>query len=214
MTSPLVGVALIVGVGVVAFLLRRSRGERDESVTLPEPVATPEHELVASERDDPDEDEADDLHVALSSEGLAFAPHGRGVLIAPQRHFRGAGADAGSGGSLGGETPEQHPILLSPGDLIAVRVVRGAPDLDPWRLETLGRDRDLVVWPFETRDAAEAARTLLDQRIVRPVLDADGEPVPVTDADFEAAQDELERTLNELNAELPDDDDPPGGSRQ
>lgn len=216
MTSPLVGVALIVGVGVVAFLLRRARGARDESVTLPEPVATPEHERAESGPDDPDEDEADDLHVALSSEGLAFAPQGRGVLIAPQRHFHGAspGADPGSGGSPSGETPEQHPVLLSPGDLIAVRVVRGAPDLDPWRLETLGRDRDLVVWPFETRDAAEAARTLLDQRIVRPVMDEDGEPVPVTDGDFETAQDELERTLNELNAELPDDDDPTGGSRR
>ena len=213
MTSPLVGVGLIVGVGVVAFLLRRARGARDESVTLPEPMAAPAHEPVEPEPADSDDDE-DDLHVALSSDGLAFAPQGRGVLIAPQRHFRGAppGADAVSGGSAGDQGPEQHPILLSPGDLIAVRVVRGSPDLDPWRLETLGRDRDLVVWPFETHDAAEAARTLLDQRIARSAVDADGEPVPVTDADFEAAQDELERTLNELNAGLPDDHDPAGGS--
>ena len=46
-----------------------------------------------------------------------------------------------------GDTPEHHvPVMMKPGDLIAARVRRGAPDLDPWRLETLGRDRDLTAW--------------------------------------------------------------------
>jgi hypothetical protein len=216
MTSPLVGVVLIVVVGVVAFVLRRSLGSRDESVSLPATDVEPGPAHDAGVPVEPDDDEEDDgLHLALTSDGLAFAPQGRGVLIAPQRHFhrapRGA-ADDGSGAPPAGESEQQHPILLSPGDLVAARVVRGSPDLDPWRLETLGRDRDLAVWPFETRDAAEAAHALLDQRIVRPVMDAGGEPVPVGDADFEEAQDALERTLSELNADLPDDDDPAGGS--
>jgi hypothetical protein len=212
MTSPLIGVGLIVVVGALAFVLRRSRGSRDETVVLPATPDAPEETLEPAriEPRDGEDDDAETEHVALTSDGLAFAPHGHGVLIAPQRLFH---TRPGSAGSLPGvETSDlQRPVPLSPGDLVAVRVVRGSPDLDPWRLETLGRDRDLVVWPFETRDAAEAARALLEQRIVRAARDADGEPVVVTDHDFESAQDELERTLNELNADLPDEHDPATG---
>jgi hypothetical protein len=63
------------------------------------------------------------------------------------------------------ESDLQPPIQLSPGDLIAARVVRGSAGLAPWRLQTLGRDRDLVVWPFETEDAAEAAHAELEQAL-------------------------------------------------
>lgn len=212
MTLPLVGVGLIVAVGVVAFVLRRAMGSRDERVAMPESAAeAPGDAAHDAEAASEPEDGDDAPLIALSSDGHAFTPQGRGVLIAPQRHFHGtraAGDDVPPPPFESEPTDPQPPVLLSPGDLVAARVVRGAPDLDPWRLETLGRDRDLVVWPFETRDAAEAAHALLDQRIVRPVRDADGEPIPVTDADFETAQDELERTMNELSADLPDDDDP------
>jgi hypothetical protein len=211
MTSPLVGVGLVALVGVLAFVLRRTRGASDERVVMPEttmeiPGDTANVANAGGELDDED----DTPFIALSSDGHAFTPQGRGVLIAPQRHFRGtrpAGGDATRSPFEMEVADPQPPVLLSPGDLVAARVVRGSADLDPWRLETLGRDRDLVVWPFETRDAAEAAHTLLDQRIVRPMTDPDGEPVQVTDADFETAQDELERTLNELNTGLPEDDD-------
>ncbi|MFI5372523.1 MAG: hypothetical protein ACHQ52_13270 [Candidatus Eisenbacteria bacterium] len=217
MTSPWIGVIGVVAVGVVAMMLRRSRGG-DEQVTMPpaaaemdEPPMSGSDAPVMATGADEDTDEADAEHLALTSDGLAFAPHGHGVVIAPQTHFRRpTGDDAGTMRSGGEEANPQPPVFLSPGDLIAARVVRGSPDLDPWRLETLGRDRDLVVWAFETRDAADAAHALLERRAVRPARDADGEPIVVGDEDFDAAQAELERTLHELSAELPDDDEPAG----
>jgi len=102
------------------------------------------------------------------------------------------------------QTPEQRvSIVLQVGDLIGTRVVRGAPDVDPWRLETLGRDRDLTEWSFETEEGARAAQETLERLVVRPQFDAEGEPVPVGDEDFWVAEQERMRTLAEI--ELPDE---------
>jgi hypothetical protein len=216
-TSPLVGVVVIVVVGFLAVMLRRGRGERDEQVTMPadtEHDGTPTDEGDATsvsgpDDEDDDEDEIDAEKVALSSDGHAFAPHQHGVVIAPQRHFR-TSRQAGDDGSrmipAAADEDIQPPIHLARGDLIAARVVKGSPDLAPWRLETLGRDRDLVVWPFETEDGAHAAEALLHRRIVRPPLDRDGDPIPVTDEDFEQAQAELEAAMHALENPTEDDE--------
>jgi hypothetical protein len=88
-----------------------------------------------------------------------------------------------TGGRLASCRPRE---MISAGDLVGIRVHRGAPDHDPWRLEALGRDGEYRAWRFETRDAAEAA-ALIVQPIVRPRRDADGEPQPIADAEFTEA---------------------------
>ncbi len=222
MTSPLIGVGVIVVVGVLAMLLRRGRDASDamtRPTTFEEIEEAPLPEPGAAEAGDDDEDDADAIDaekVALSSDGHAFAPHRHGVVIAPQRHFSTARPSGDDGSRMlpaASEEDIQPPIHLAKGDLIAARVVKGSPDLAPWRLETLGRDRDLVVWPFETEDAANAAYTLLDRRVVQPPRDRDGDPLPVTDEDFEQAQAELEAAMHALDNPTEDDEiqHPPGG---
>jgi hypothetical protein len=226
MTSPLLGVGVIVVVGIVAVMLRRNREASDEQIRMrpaEEPDEAPlgmpdaepaEAELEGDEADE-EEDAIDAVKVALSSDGHAFAPHRHGVVIAPQRHFR-TSRQAGDDGSrmipAAHDEDIQPPIHLAKGDLIAARVVKGSPDLAPWRLETLGRDRDLVVWPFETEDAAHAACELLAARVVRAPADRDGDPVEITDEDFEQAQAELEAALHALENPTADDEiqHPPG----
>jgi hypothetical protein len=225
-------------IALFAWILRRASEDRDAIVPPPaaaggagRPEAKPGR--VASEDDvedvedveDDDGDEGDVAagEIAITSDGLAFVPRPHSVLITTAsevqrraaRHARRRPAEAGEEAPspwLDAPAEDHRPtIQLHPGDLIAVRVARGAPDLDPWRLETLGRDRDLTVWIFEVEEAAEAARELLARRIVRPPLDEAGEPIPVGDEDFWAAERDLERTLQELDA--PDEPDDRGPRR-
>jgi len=102
--------------------------------------------------------------------------------------------------------PGRH---LHPGDFTAARIVRGAPNLDPWRLETLGRDGELAVYEFETREAAQAAFTMLDhQHVLHRPLDERGRPLPSNPGDFEEAWLRWERTHRELALGERDPDDP------
>ena len=89
---------------------------------------------------------------------------------------------------------------INVGDLIGARVKRGAPDLDPWRLEAVGRDQDYRAWFFETEEAARAALALLDRRVVRPLKDEDGDTRLLTPADFDAARELDEETERALDA--------------
>ena len=68
--------------------------------------------------------------------------------------------------------PRGMSYELSAGDLVAARVKRGAPDLDPWRLEGLGREHEMVMWSFETEEAARTALGLPEERVVRPRRDS------------------------------------------
>jgi hypothetical protein len=174
--SVLTALATVAAVGVLALFLRRaSGGTRDESIALPPP---PDLEDEALE----DAESAPDA-VAMTSDGWAFVPDGTRVrLIAP------AGPEADAGDILRGPAGAH----LDSGDYAGARVVRGAPDLDPWRLETLGRDGEYLAFAFETEDAARAALALLESRIVSPPLDEDGHPRIPGEADYAAA---LERTL-------------------
>lgn len=198
-------------VAAFAFILRRAASKRD-GTTTPAPVADDSGRSLPPDpvsEDEEDYDESEGM-IAFTSDGLAFVPRPHGVLIAPANkvHAARVGGEDGPGMEAGSSEPHA-PVLLKAGDLIAARVRRGAPDLDPWRLETLGRDRDLTAWIFEVQEAAEAARQLLAQRVVQPPRDEHGDPIPVGDEDFWVAERELEQTLADLDRPDPADDDEP-----
>jgi hypothetical protein len=97
---------------------------------------------------------------------------------------------------------------LGPGDFLAARVRRGAPGVDPWRLEVLRRDRDFCAWSFETEEGARSALDLVERRIVRPPRDEHGDPVEIGAADFEAARREQEEIEAELARSSDEEQDP------
>jgi hypothetical protein len=126
--------------------------------------------------------------VAVDREGLAFVPDGNAVQLIP---------------SEPSHEPGQSVSRLGPGDLIGARVRRGAPDLDPWRLEALGRDDDYRAWFFDAEAAARAALAVLERRVVRPARDEDGEMRIVTEQDYVEARRRDEETERALDT--PDD---------
>jgi len=210
-------IVLVVGIAIVALLVKWF--SRDEHATTA--AADPVDALLA-EVSGADPDTAGEI-VAITSDGWAFVPDGHAVQLIPpesgehdvpvrSEHATGSihGTDpeiqmmAGRGGPVHPRT--QRPMAWKPGerihmgDLIGARVKRGAPDLDPWRLEAIGRDEDYRAWFFETEEAARAALALLERRIVRPMKDAEGDPRILTGADFDAARQLDEETERALDA--------------
>jgi hypothetical protein len=148
------------------------------------------------------EDEGADTMAIVTSDGWMFLPFDGGVELLAVSSPE-ATADAlmarGARGRVVG--------MLSSGDLAAARVVRGSPDPGPWRVEALGRDRNLLTWSFETEDAARSACELLERLVVRIPTGPDGEPEPLTAGDFEEARRVQEQTEQEL-AMMPDSEEP------
>ena len=166
----------VAAVALLGLLLRRmSGGARDESVVPPPEPATADDE-------GDDEDEGDHEAVAVTSDGWAFVPDGGEVHLVPPA------APDPEFGVTGRGSPG---VRLDAGDYVGARVVRGAPGVDPWRLEALGRDGEYVAFAFETEDAARAALELVERRIVQMPCDEDGAPRPPGEADYAAA---LQRT--------------------
>jgi hypothetical protein len=85
--------------------------------------------------------------------------------------------------------------------MIAARVVRGAPGVDPWRLEALGRDYDYSPYAFETEEAARIALALVEERVVRPPRDEHGDAIPVGAEDFAVARRQFDETEQALAME-------------
>lgn len=189
----------LAAVAIIGTLMRRGSGS-DPTVMPPTPRDSSEGlpDLL-----DPDESDDADLG-AVTSDGWAFIPDGREVQLVPPESSdddlpesmgrmsavvvdRNTGAlerDPRRRAAPTGK-PGEH---LDVGDLTGARVVRGAPDVDPWRLEALGREGEYRSWAFETEDGARAALQLLDSRIVRaPVDPVDGLPHPPEDSDYTAA---------------------------
>jgi hypothetical protein len=204
-------------VALFALMLRKMGGQADGGATPASPPETlaDDSPLPPDPIDEDEEDEGPEGMIAVTSDGLAFVPRDHGVLVAPAHRVRAThddSADAPAFSSGDAEAPPQASVMLKPGDLIAARVRRGAPDLDPWRLETLGRDRDLTAWVFEVQEAAEAARDVLQRQVVQPPRDEHGDPIPVGDEDFWVAERELEQTFADLDRpDPPDGDDAPHG---
>jgi hypothetical protein len=208
-------------VGVVAYFMKRGSG--DETI-----ASMPRHPEDRSGPDPDDELEdasgGDDLPfeaLAITSDGLAFMPRAHGVKVLPAADAREVYASLHGGrqpsvrpeqgsydDAADGPMPRGMSFELSAGDLVAARVIRGAPDLDPWRLEGLGREHEMVMWTFETEEAARTALGLLEQRVVRPRRDEDGDPIPVGAEDWLVAERNILETIEQLA--MPDDDEEPG----
>ncbi|MBI5711645.1 MAG: hypothetical protein HZC42_15270 [Candidatus Eisenbacteria bacterium] len=228
MTPAETTILILLGAGAAAWLMRAFSGGRDEQVTSEgraRAAGPGEQELAEA---------AAAETLAVTSEGWAFLPDGDAVHLIPPGDpeetwpvpagheaglepgtnpetqalgGRGAPVNPKTGRRVPGWMPGEHLVA---GDLIAARVVRGAPDHDQWRLEALGRDRDYRAWRFETEEAARTALALLSSRIVRAPRDQDGDAVQVVAADFADAQREAEEIERELATEAGEsgEDDP------
>jgi hypothetical protein len=207
--SPLTtGLLMVIGVALIAWLLRRMSGGAgiDRQLLSGSAPAPPLPEEAAPEPAGPEEEEEDEEEstevAAITSDGLTFVPFDDGVELlipGPPEQMEEHLARRAQGGRAAG--------MLVSGDLIGARVVRGAPGVDPWRLEALGRDQDYLAWAFETEEAARVALDMLARAVVKPPLDADGEPAPPGPAAYEEARHVHEVTLQEL-AMMPEGEEP------
>jgi hypothetical protein len=192
--STLVAAGAIAAVVVVALLLRGIKGN-DDAVTMPLPEdsvsegAAAEPEVLDSE---PDDDWDEDEVVAVTSDGSALLPDRHAVRLVPP-HDEG---EAWKAGETARNKRGDAAIAMSwhAGDFTGVRVARGGED-EPWRLEALGRGGEYTVFGFETREAAEAARSLFESRdVIRVGQDEDGNPMPPSAEQFAEARRVYEET--------------------
>jgi hypothetical protein len=195
-------VAVIVLAVVAGLALLMRRGGDETVAASPEPADGTEREATLALDDDDSDDESPEL-VAVTSDGWSFVPEGADVYLVPpsqpdepwkRPNDEGEYRDGPGAGRRVPFTGEQ----LRPGELIGARVIRGAPDSDPWRLEAIGRDGDYRFWAFETEEAARAALAILDPRIVRAPMGDDGDPVPIGSTDFLLARQTYEITESEM----------------
>ena len=223
---------VVVGVGLVAWLLRRGSGteEVDRSLLAGRTPGPPPDVSVAEPEDEPESGGIEELMepgrmLAISSDGEVFLPYGGQVHVLPLGDAR----DRGAGGVTSWDRVKREVIdaqrmaegtgqsvtQLSAGDFTGGRVKRGAPGVDPWRLELLGREGEYLVYAFETEEAARVAFAMLEENeIIRRPVGEDGEPVPPSAEDFEEARRLYQETLTELSAapEEPEQDPPGGGA--
>jgi len=189
-----------------------SRGSSADSRSSAVVLEPDEDDLDDADDDDVDFVEGDFVEAAaVTSEGIAFVPHRGGVELIPpgededalreaaERHGLESIAQAASSAprnpKTGRRVVQWRPgQSLTAGDVVAVRVVRGAPDFDPWRVECLGRDRDYRPFAFETEEAARTACELIQTRILRPPRDEHGDPIPVGAEDFMVARRQWDET--------------------
>ena len=206
--NPLTTALLVVsGVALTAWLLRRFSGDGGiDREVLPGRAGEPERVVPSASGpgDESEDEEADesDAVAAITSDGWMFIPFEQGVqLLIPasrQELAEELATQAVSRGRVAG--------MLSCGDLGAARIVRGAPSVDPWRLEALGRDREYLSWSFETQESARIALDLLERIVVRVPVDGDGEPLAAGAAEFAEARRVHEQTEQEL-AMMPDEEE-------
>lgn len=212
--NPVVLFLIVAGIVAVAMVMRSS-GEKREGED-----AAPEEGSGASVLDAVDDESEGGMveAAAITSDGWAFVPRGHGVELVPpgedddtlihhaQRHGSSAIESAASKAPVNPHTGRRLVFwkpgeTLDVGDLIAARVVRGAPDFDPWRLEALGRDYDYRAFAFETQEAAQIGLALVSERIVRPPVDEHGDPIPVGAEDFAVAKRKFDETAEAVAME-------------
>jgi hypothetical protein len=232
--SLLTALLVVVAVAVVAWMLRAGAVKH---VPDPSAAARDDADRMLSEAlehaggiEEEEEEEGGEV-VALTSDGWAFVPDGDEVQLVPPGDpedvlpersgmplhdmpatdpdiaaLGGAPVNPRTRRRVTGWKPGEH---LGAGDLIAVRIRRGAPDHDPWRLEALGRDREYRAWRFETEEAARTAMEMVERRVVRPPRDEYDEPVAIGDEDFAAARRIEEETEAELGSDWDEGEDDP-----
>jgi len=209
--SGLFAIALVVLVAALAWFMRRGSVETPASAPRSEAVHDP----------DPEDDDADDdeLELAVTSEGAIFIPDGYSVRVMPLDPEEAVAHQEDIESGLFALTREERLQLvarrgkpgqaLSTGDFTAIRIQRGAADVVPWVLETLGRDGEYIPFPFETEDGARAALAMLEsRRIVKRPLDDDGNPIPASSEDFEEARRRYDDSWQQLALEREPGDEP------
>ncbi len=206
MDSSLLGGLAAIGVVIVLSLLFRAMRGTTTTVAPPPPAGYgtgpgPLADEPRESRDGDDDDHGvpDHLVVAVTSDGHALVPDRHVVRLLPPEE-EGEGWKVGAG--IKSATLRAEKALAMSwrkGDVRGARVVHGAADEAPWRLEMLGRDGEYVPFSFETREAAEAARALFEhQGIVQLGEDEDGRPVPPSSEQFEEARHIFVETEAEL----------------
>ena len=200
------GLVAVAAVAILTLLVRRMGSSTPTAAPPPAPEAWKDDRNPAARGDDEesegddDDDGADDrLVVAVTSDGHAFVPDRHVVRLLPPED-EGEAWKVGAGIKRKTMRAERAlAMTLSSGDLRGARVVRGDGDEAPWKLESLGRDGEYIPFSFETREAAEAAREVLErQGIVRLGEDEDGRRMPPSAEQF----DEARRIFRETEAEL------------
>jgi hypothetical protein len=216
-------VVVVVAVAGLALLMRRLGGRAPDAAAtggmgIEDELEAASASLPETYQDDDDDEPAE--AGALTSDGWAFVPDGDEVQIVPPDSPEEEIAEAmgqygtvmGDAGRVEGMPKRRTPGIAKPGehldagDFTGVRVVRGAPDVDPWRLEALGREGEYRSWSFETEDAARTAMGLLERRIVRVPLGEDGEPSPPADADYVTALAMMQAGVADLAMDSGDDE--------
>ncbi len=213
-SSMLGGLAAVGGVIIVALIMRSARpgdvpsGSAPGTSAPPEPWRNAEREADAMDESESDDgaDEAHDSHlvIAVTSDGAALVPDRYVVRLVPPEE-EGEAWKVGAGMKAANLRGEQALAMTwQAGEFTGARVVRGAADEGPWRLELLGREGEYITFFFETPEAAEAAKRLFEkQDIVQLGEDEDGRPMPPSPEQFvEARRIYLE---TEAALELPDD---------
>jgi hypothetical protein len=220
-------VLVVLGIVAVIALVLRAGASGVEPGRRRDPALASALDVEDDEPDDGDEFAEGQLvdAVAITTEGVAFVPHRGGLELIPpgededqlreqaERHGKESIAQAAAAAPINPRTgrrlvqwrPGQS---LSAGDVVAVRVVRGAPDVDPWRVECLGRDRDYVFFAFDSEGAARTAAELIQTRVLKPPRDEDGEVIRVGAEDFVVARRQYEETAEEAAMPYDPEDDP------
>lgn len=193
-SSTLLALVLIAVVALLALLMRR-QGESAPATSAPPPPPMP-----GFEDDDEDAELETEDAAAVTVDGIAFIGEEHGVSLVPTPDPLAP-------------APASRPIVpmefLRAGDFSAARVVRGAPGVDPWRLELLGPEGEYVSFGFDIEEGARAALDLLETRaVMRYVEDEGGRPLLPSTEQFEEARrrrDETERllALGDMEGEQP-----------
>ena len=206
MPSSLIGGLVAVAVVIVVGLVMRSMsgGDKAGGVTPSMPPAPPAPEPERDDRGDGESDGEDDrLVVAVTSDGRAIVPDHHVVRVLPPTEE----CEEWKVGARLQVALETVAIGAgwSPGDFRGARVVRGEYEEGPWLVEALGRDGEYITFPFESADAANAAKDLFERLdIVELGEDEDGRPMPPSAEHFAEARRIYLETAAQL--ELPDEE--------
>lgn len=205
----LTGLAAVAGVVIVAMIARGAAGNRPEAGSTPtqrrdsvSEGAMPEAETLDREHEGSEEfegDEDDAEVVAITSDNYAIVPDTHAVRLVPPDES----GEAWKPGPANRRGALAQGMSWHAGDFTGARVVRGAADEGPWRMEAMGRDGEYTAFIFETRDGADAALQVFESRgVVSIGTDEEGNPSPPSAEQFEEAR----RVFLETEAELTMDD--------
>jgi hypothetical protein len=210
----MVAVLVIAAVAAIAWLLRRGSVE-----PVPGDAAARTGDAPTDSSDTEEDDEGPIEELAITSDGVIFIPDGYAVRVIPLDPHEVETHHEDIEAGVFALSPRERLQLaaqrgkpgqaLSVGDFTAARIRRGAADVVPWLLETLGRDGEYLPFMFETEDGARAALALLEGRkIVRRPLDEDGRPIPPSPEDFEEARRRYDESWQALAMEREPGDEP------